>query len=147
MPQSGYPDESEDPEPSGRFPAGPLFVPVRPGPTGCAARLFRTRLGARTVVGFTSERRLTATLGAAQAWVRLGEQALRSLGEPLGVTVLTVNPQLAAPAVTPPGKTAPPRPRPLSPSRAHPHPTPAPSGTPRGNGTAAVGPVPAARIG
>lgn len=33
----------EDPEPSERFPAGPLYVPVRPGPAAaCAARLFRT---------------------------------------------------------------------------------------------------------
>lgn len=40
---------AEDPEPSERVPAGPLFVPVRPGPAGgCPARLFRTPLGGRT---------------------------------------------------------------------------------------------------
>ncbi|GHH28818.1 SAV_915 family protein [Streptomyces lanatus] len=90
----------EDPEPSERFPAGPLYVPVRPGPAACAARLFRTPLGDRTAVGFTSRRRLTATLGTDQPWIRLAEPALRSLTAPLGVTTVTVDPQLCAPAVT-----------------------------------------------
>lgn len=90
----------DDPEPSERFPAGtrsvplgPLFVPVRPGPSGCAARLFRTSRGARTAVGFTSVGRLTATLGSGQAWMELAEPALRELTKPLGVTVVTVDPQ------------------------------------------------------
>lgn len=91
----------EDPEPSERFPAGPLFVPVRPGPAGCAARFFRTPLGGRTAVGFTSERGLTATLGTEQAWIRLSEPALRALAEPLGVTTVTVDPLLSAPAPVP----------------------------------------------
>ncbi|MFF3446619.1 SAV_915 family protein [Streptomyces sp. NPDC002667] len=88
----------DDPDPSDRFPAGPLYVPVRPGPSGCAARLFRTPLGERTAVGFTSERRLTATLGTDQAWIRLAESALRALTAPLGVTAVTVDPQFTAPA-------------------------------------------------
>ncbi|MFD4601167.1 SAV_915 family protein [Streptomyces sp. NPDC058464] len=88
----------DDPEPSERFPAGPLFVPVRPGPAGCAARLFRTPLGERTAVGFTSPSRLAATLGPDQAWIRLAEPALRALTAPLGVTTVTVDPQLTAPA-------------------------------------------------
>ncbi|GHJ26410.1 MULTISPECIES: SAV_915 family protein [Streptomyces] len=91
----------EDPEPSDRYPAGPLFVPVRPGPSRCATRLFRTPLGGRTAVGFTSEHRLTATLGAHQGWIRLAEPALRALTAPLGVTTVTVNPQFAAPAPAP----------------------------------------------
>ncbi|MEV6113717.1 SAV_915 family protein [Streptomyces sp. NPDC052109] len=95
------PRYGEDPEPSDPFPAGPLYVPVRPGPSGCAARLFRTPLGDRTAVGFTSERRLAATLGAGQAWIRLAEPALRALTTPLGVTHLTVDPQFTAPAPTP----------------------------------------------
>ncbi|SEG80534.1 hypothetical protein SAMN05216223_11249 [Actinacidiphila yanglinensis] len=89
---------AEDPEPAERFPAGPLFVPVRPGPGGCSARFFRTPLGARTAVGFTSRERLSAALGAEQAWIRLSEPALRALAEPLGVGLLTVDPQLSAPA-------------------------------------------------
>ncbi|MFF2205639.1 SAV_915 family protein [Streptomyces sp. NPDC058145] len=97
----------EDPEPSDRFPAGPLYVPVRPGPSGCAARLFRTPLGARTAVGFTSERRLVATLGAGQAWIRLATPALRALTAPLGVTTLTVDPQFTAPAPRPVPAAAP----------------------------------------
>ncbi|MGW4562734.1 SAV_915 family protein [Streptomyces sp. NPDC004561] len=91
----------DDPEPSDRFPAGPLYVPVRPGPRGCAARLFRTPLGDRTAVGFTSERRLAAMLGPGQAWIRLAEPALRALTAPLGVTAVTVDPQFTAPAPAP----------------------------------------------
>jgi hypothetical protein len=91
----------EDPEPSDRFPAGPLYVPVRPGPSGCAARLFRTQLGERTAVGFTSEHRLAATLGKDQAWIRLAEPALRALTAPLGVTTLTIDPLFTAPAPAP----------------------------------------------
>ncbi|MER6129349.1 SAV_915 family protein [Streptomyces sp. NPDC001795] len=92
---------NEDPEPSDRFPAGPLFVPVRPGPSGCVTRVFRTPLGERTAVGFTSEDRLIATLGAGQAWIRLAEPALRALAEPLGVTTVTVDPQFTARAPRP----------------------------------------------
>ena len=91
----------DDPEPSDRHPAGPLYVPVRSGPSGCAARLFRTPLGNRTAVGFTSERRLTATLGPHQAWTRLAEPALRALTAPLGITTVTVDPQFTAPAPGP----------------------------------------------
>ncbi|MYS43386.1 hypothetical protein GTY23_19515 [Streptomyces sp. SID5998] len=86
----------EDPEPSERFPAGPLFVPVRPGPSGCVARVFRTPLGDRTAVGFTSESSLIATLGPEQAWIRLAEPALRALTEPLGIATVTVDPQFTA---------------------------------------------------
>ncbi|MER7719270.1 SAV_915 family protein [Streptomyces flaveolus] len=89
----------EDPEPSELFPAGPLYVPVRPGPSGCTLRLFRTPLGRRTAVGFTSERGLITTLGAGQASIRLAEPALRALTAPLGVTTVTVDPQFTAPAV------------------------------------------------
>jgi hypothetical protein len=91
----------EDPEPSDRSPAGPLFVPVRPGPAGCTARLFRTPLGDRTAVGFTSARGLAATLGPDQAWIRLAEPALRALTAPLGVTAVTIDPPFSAPAPSP----------------------------------------------
>ncbi|MGW7406693.1 SAV_915 family protein [Streptomyces sp. NPDC054833] len=91
----------EDPEPSERHPAGPLFVPVRPGPAGCTARLFRTPLGDRTAVGFTSARGLAATLGPDQAWIRLAEPALRALTAPLGVTTVTIDPPFSAPAPSP----------------------------------------------
>ncbi|WP_327368408.1 SAV_915 family protein [Streptomyces sp. NBC_01217] len=99
------------PEPLDPGPAGLLFVPVRPGPAACrtgrTARFFRTPLGERTAVGFTSPHRLAATLGDAQPWIRLSEPALRALGLPLGVTALTVDPQLTAQA---PGRAAPPVP-------------------------------------
>lgn len=93
----------EDPEPSERFPAGPLYVPVRPGPSGCTTRLFRTPLGRRTAVGFTSERALVTTLGAGQPWIRLAEPALRALTAPLGITTVTVDPQFTAPPAAPAG--------------------------------------------
>lgn len=90
--------DAEDSEPAERFPAGLLHVPVRSGPAGCTARFFRTPLGGRTAVGFTSAARLAATLGAEQAGIRLSEPALRALAAPLGVTALTVDPQFSAPA-------------------------------------------------
>lgn len=90
----------DDPEPEERTPAGPLCVPVRPGGAEVVLRLFRTPLGARTAVGFTSPDRLSATLGAEQSWIRLSEAALRAMTGPLGVPLLTVDPTFTAPAVT-----------------------------------------------
>ncbi|MEU8465312.1 SAV_915 family protein [Streptomyces sp. NPDC029003] len=94
-------DRAEDPEPCERVPAGPLLVPVRPGPAGCTARFFRTAPGERTAVGFTTAERLRATLGADQPWIRLSEPALRALARPLGIRLVTVDPQLCAPAAGP----------------------------------------------
>ncbi|MET8324818.1 SAV_915 family protein [Streptomyces sp. NPDC005181] len=91
-------DHSEDPEPAERIPAGPLFVPVRPGPAGFPARFFRTPLGRRTAVGFTSTERLSATLGEDHPRIRLSEPALRALAAPLSVTALTIDPPFSAPA-------------------------------------------------
>ncbi|MGW6400334.1 SAV_915 family protein [Streptomyces sp. NPDC055134] len=89
---------SEDPEPAERVPAGLLHVPVRSGPAGCTARFFRTPLGGRTAVGFTSAAKLAAALGTDQDSIRLSEPALRALAAPLGVTALTVDPPFSAPA-------------------------------------------------
>jgi len=92
-------EPSESPaEPSEPVPAGLLYVPVRSGPAGCTARFFRTPLGGRTAVGFTSAALLAATLGPEQVAVRLSEPALRALAAPLGVTALTVDPQFSAAA-------------------------------------------------
>ncbi|KUF16972.1 MULTISPECIES: SAV_915 family protein [Streptomyces] len=100
----------DDPEPSERRPAGPLFVPVRPGPAGCVARLFRTPVGGRTAVAFTTAQRLTDALGARQPWIRLSEPALRALTEPLGFAAVTVDPLLApAPRLPVAASVAPPR--------------------------------------
>lgn len=96
----------DDPDPSCGVPAGPLYVPVRPGPFGCAIRLFRTPLGERTALGFTSWRRLNATLGDDQPSIRLAAPALRALAAPLGVTTVTVDPLFTAPAPTPVAGTA-----------------------------------------
>ncbi|TWV53632.1 hypothetical protein FRZ03_09450 [Streptomyces misionensis] len=108
MTELRYADEhGDEPEPPDRSPAGLLYVPVRPGSFGCATRLFRTPLGEHTAVAFTSAGRLTATLGPDQAWIRLAEPALRTLTAPLGVTTLTVDPQLTAPS---PARAPAPRP-------------------------------------
>ncbi|WP_329454339.1 SAV_915 family protein [Streptomyces sp. NBC_01497] len=115
---------AEDAEPSHRAPAGTLCVPVRPGAEGFCVRLFRTPLGGRTAVAFTSVRLLEATLGADQPWIRLAESALRALAEPLGASTLTVDPQLVAPRPAPVVPAAPGVPR-QSPSAA-----PAPSASP-----------------
>ncbi|MGG2461793.1 SAV_915 family protein [Streptomyces sp. RGM 3693] len=96
---------AEDPEPADRVPAGPLFVPVRPGPAGCTARLFRTPLGGRTAVGFTSPQRLAEVLGSGQPWVRLSEPALRALAEPVGASTVTVDPRFSPAAVRAPQLT------------------------------------------
>lgn len=95
---------AEDPDPLHPHRTGVLFVPVRPGPMGYSARLFRTPLGVRTAVAFTDERRLARTLGQRQACIRLSEPAVRALVAPLGIVGLTVDPLLTAPG--PGGRTA-----------------------------------------
>ncbi|MET9851680.1 SAV_915 family protein [Streptomyces sp. NPDC006450] len=89
----------DDPEPEERVPSGPLYVPVLPGRAEVVVRLFRTPLGARTAVAFTCADRLVATLGPGRPWIRLSESALRAMAEPLGASLLTVDPTLTAPAV------------------------------------------------
>ncbi|MEU4348331.1 SAV_915 family protein [Streptomyces sp. NPDC023838] len=98
----------DDADPAEPGPATPphvpvgLYVPVRLGSAGGQqVRFSRTPLGVRTAVGFTSPERLYAVLGPGQSWIRLAEPALRSLAAPLGVTTVTVDPQLAAPAAVP----------------------------------------------
>ncbi|MFJ9057825.1 hypothetical protein OHB07_03190 [Streptomyces sp. NBC_00111] len=92
-----------DPEPEEPLPAGRLYVPVRPGDgAGTAIRLFRTPLGTRTAVGFTTLDRLARTLGGNQASIRLSECLLRALCAPLGADLLTVDPALSAHPVAPP---------------------------------------------
>ncbi|MFB6984134.1 SAV_915 family protein [Streptomyces scopuliridis] len=94
------PAADPDADPDEPRTAGPLYVPVRLGSAGGhQLRFARTPLGARTAIGFTSSLRLTAVLGEGQAWIRLAEPALRALAEPLGALVVTVDPQLTAPAI------------------------------------------------
>ncbi|GGZ61444.1 hypothetical protein GCM10010387_63790 [Streptomyces inusitatus] len=101
-------EDAETADPDELGPAGPLYVPVRLGSAGgCQLRFLRTPLGERTAVGFTGPELLARVLGARQQWIRLAEPALRTLAEPLGVTTVTVDPQLAAPAPAPRGDGAP----------------------------------------
>ncbi|GAA2086869.1 hypothetical protein GCM10009759_07870 [Kitasatospora saccharophila] len=90
--------DAVDPEPAEPAPAGVLLVPVKVGPLGCTARLFRTPLGDRTAVAFTSVVLLARVCGAAQYWAEFSEPALRTLVAPLDVTLLTIDPQLVAAA-------------------------------------------------
>ncbi|MFD7312472.1 SAV_915 family protein [Streptomyces sp. NPDC059883] len=94
------PAADPDADPDEPRTARPLYVPVRLGSAGGhQLRFARTPLGARTAIGFTSSPRLTAVLGEGQAWIRLAEPALRALAEPLGAALVTVDPQLTAPAI------------------------------------------------
>ncbi|MFF5928111.1 SAV_915 family protein [Streptomyces hydrogenans] len=97
--------EPTDAEPAEPAPAGRLCVPVRPGVHGVTTRLYRTPVGARTAVAFTSPERLRATLGGDQPWIPLSEPALRALTRPLGVRALTVDPVLTAPFTPAPTPT------------------------------------------
>ncbi|MFJ6423234.1 SAV_915 family protein [Streptomyces hydrogenans] len=99
--------EPTDAEPAEPAPAGRLCVPVRPGVHGVTTRLYRTPVGARTAVAFTSPERLRATLGGDQPWIPLSEPALRALTRPLGVRALTVDPVLTAPFTPAPAGPAP----------------------------------------
>ncbi|MEU8541310.1 SAV_915 family protein [Streptomyces sp. NPDC048717] len=91
----------DDAEPCERVPAGRLlYVPVRPAAHGCAVRLFRTPVGRRTAVAFTTPGRLRTVLGAGHACAPLAVPALRALVAPLGVDALIVDPMLTAPAPT-----------------------------------------------
>ncbi|MFD4370476.1 SAV_915 family protein [Streptomyces sp. NPDC058486] len=92
----------KDNEPLEPVPAGRLCVPVRPGEHGVTTRLYRTPVGARTAVAFTTPERLRATLGDAQPWIPLSEPALRALTRPLGIRALTVDPVLTAPFASEP---------------------------------------------
>ncbi|WP_329173669.1 SAV_915 family protein [Streptomyces sp. NBC_01477] len=87
----------------------PLYVPVRSGPAGVVVRLWRTPVGTRTAVAFTTDQRLRAALGPCQRWIRLSDSALRRLAEPLGATALTVDPLLFSRPAFP--RAAPPTPQ------------------------------------
>jgi len=85
-----------------------FFVPVRHDPSGSRSiRILRTAVGERTAVCFTTSERLIAVLGTEQRWVRLALPALRALVEPLGVTTVTVDPQLSAPQPQPEERSSP----------------------------------------
>ncbi|MCM2392768.1 SAV_915 family protein [Streptomyces albipurpureus] len=101
-------EESDGGDPEEPRPTGPLYVPVRLGSLGGRQLCFmRTPLGVRTAVGFTSGEQLAAVLGAGQQWIRLAEPVLRELAEPLGVLMLTVDPQLTAPGPARPATAGP----------------------------------------
>ncbi|MFF4529738.1 SAV_915 family protein [Streptomyces sp. NPDC001407] len=102
--------QADDGEPSEPVPspgpaarALPLYVPVRRCSSGFALRVFRSPLGDRTAVAFTTKRRLSDVLGTEQVSIRLALPAVRALAAPLGVDLVSVDPQLTAPPVRPTG--------------------------------------------
>ncbi|MFF5128661.1 SAV_915 family protein [Streptomyces syringium] len=94
-------DDGEPSEPVHSSQAAPLYVPVRLCPSGYALRVFRTPLGIRTAVAFTTRRRLSDILGAGHPSIRLALPAVHALAAPLGVELVSVDPLLTAPAVRP----------------------------------------------
>jgi hypothetical protein len=112
-----------------------LIVPVRKSKAGSLAlQTGRLSSGERVGLAFTSEASLLLTLGPSQAWIRLGDQALKDMLAPLGVEHVRVDPQpigqlAAGSSPQEPAPTAPARPssaakrlnvrrRPLSPHLA-----------------------------
>ncbi|MBT2385136.1 SAV_915 family protein [Streptomyces sp. ISL-11] len=100
-PQADDGEPSEPSHPAGPASAPPLYVPVRPCAGGYALRVFRSPLGTRTAVAFTTQRRLSDVLGPGQRSVRLALPAVRALAAPLGVELVSVDPRLTAPPVKP----------------------------------------------
>ncbi|MGK5549107.1 SAV_915 family protein [Streptomyces sp. URMC 127] len=98
---TGDGEPSEPSHPAGRAEARALYVPVRRCAGGFSLRVFRSPLGARTAVAFTTERRLSDVLGPDQPAIRLALPAVRALAAPLGVALVAVDPQLTAPPVRP----------------------------------------------
>ncbi|MFD0690336.1 SAV_915 family protein [Actinomadura fibrosa] len=104
-----------------------MVVPVHVRGGGAVVlRTGRTGGGeGRVGIAFTDERCLRAALGEDQAWIRLGERALRAMLRPLGIEVVQVDPLLVAPesaAVTSPARTAPPAAPTASPASGSPVP-------------------------
>jgi hypothetical protein len=79
-----------------------FFVPVRESKAGTLAlRTGRLPSGGRVGLAFTSAADLAATLGPAQQWAELGEQALKDMLVPLGVEQVRVDPRPAGTALAP----------------------------------------------
>lgn len=78
-----------------------VFVPVHAGPAGLVVRMFRDPLGKGTAVGFTTQERLLAALGANTSSTRIGEQALREIAAFQGIRSLVIDPTLAIPSTQP----------------------------------------------
>jgi hypothetical protein len=85
-----------------------LFVPVRESGSGTLAlRTGRLAAGPRVGLAFTSLASLRSVLGPAQPWIRLHEDAIRDLLEPVGIDQIRVDaclwPPAKVPAAVPPG--------------------------------------------
>ena len=85
-----------------------LFVPVRESVSGTLAlRTGRLAAGPRVGLAFTSLASLRSVLGPAQPWIRLHEDAIRDLLEPVGIDQIRVDaclwPPAKVPAAVPPG--------------------------------------------
>ena len=61
-------------------------------------RCGRLPTGERVGIAFTTEERLTGTMGPDQERIHLHERALRAMLRPLGVTRIQVDPRVLAPS-------------------------------------------------
>jgi hypothetical protein len=59
-------------------------------------RCGRLPTGERVGIAFTTEERLTETMGPGQEWIHLHERALRAMLRPLGVTRIQMDPNVLA---------------------------------------------------
>jgi hypothetical protein len=71
-----------------------MVVPVRAGSGMVSLRCGRLPTGERVGIAFTTEERLTQTMGPGQEWIHLHERALRAMLRPLGVTRIQVDPRV-----------------------------------------------------
>jgi hypothetical protein len=70
-----------------------FYVPVRANRAGVLTlRTGQLESGERIGLAFTSQYRLSFTLGPAQQWVNLGENSLRDMLAPLGIRQLRIDP-------------------------------------------------------
>ena len=65
-------------------------------------RCGRLPTGERVGIAFTTDERLTATMGPDQERIHLHERALRAMLRPLGVTRIQVDPGVLAPSAARP---------------------------------------------
>ncbi len=83
----------------------PLYVPARTTSAGAASiQLGRLPNGGRVGIAFTDLSRLRAATGPRQDWVRMSPVALQEMLEPLGVSVIQIDPVLVGADVSPDGQ-------------------------------------------
>jgi hypothetical protein len=73
---------------------GLMVAPVRTVSGMACLRCGRLPTGERVGIAFTTEARLAGIMGADQAWIHVGEQAMKAMLAPLGIQQIRVDPGL-----------------------------------------------------